>query len=213
MAVLSIVSQALAQEANSYVAHVASRESLSAAHAEFNELKAKAPRILKDAKLHIHEVDLGAKGIWYRVQIGPPSNEAAMAQFCAQLVKAGHKFCEVKTAFEVGQTLPGHTGELLLKPLGDGRNMQVVQKIEFVDNQGRRWTVPPGTKTDGASIPRSLWSIVGSPFTGTYLRASVIHDHYVNTKHRSWMDTHDACLSALFRRISGYHELEQGIEP
>jgi hypothetical protein len=29
---------------------------------------------------------------------------------------------------------------------------------------------------NGASIPRLLWSIVGSPFVGDYRRASVLHD-------------------------------------
>lgn len=29
---------------------------------------------------------------------------------------------------------------------------------------------------DGASIPRCLWSIIGSPFTGTHSRAAFIHD-------------------------------------
>src|SRR5213076_361353 len=30
--------------------------------------------------------------------------------------------------------------------------------------------------TDGASIPRTLWSSVGSPYTGEYRRAAIIHD-------------------------------------
>ncbi len=184
-------SQVVGQQANSYVAYIASYQSLESARAGLDEVTSKAPQLFKDAKPHIHSVDLGAKGTWYRVQIGPPTSEAAMQHFCERLLKAGHNYCKVMTAFEVGQTTPGHSGELLLKPLGDGRNMQVAQQIEFVDSQGRRWTVPPGTKTDGASIPRSLWSIVGSPFTGTYLRAAVIHDHYTTTKYRGWMDTHD----------------------
>ena len=62
--------------------------------------------------------------------------------------------------------------------------------LSFVDPNGRRWTAPKGTTVNGASIPRPLWSIVGSPFTGDYLRASVIHDHYCVTTERSWRDTH-----------------------
>jgi hypothetical protein len=36
--------------------------------------------------------------------------------------------------------------------------------------------VLPGLWTDGASIPKVLWSIVGSPLTGKYVRASIVHD-------------------------------------
>lgn len=36
--------------------------------------------------------------------------------------------------------------------------------------------VPARDKTDGASIPRFLWVIVGSPWSGKYPRAAVVHD-------------------------------------
>lgn len=29
---------------------------------------------------------------------------------------------------------------------------------------------------DGTSIPRALWTLVGSPFTGDYRRAAIVHD-------------------------------------
>ncbi|WP_160165061.1 DUF1353 domain-containing protein [Chrysiogenes arsenatis] len=36
--------------------------------------------------------------------------------------------------------------------------------------------VKKGFTFDGASIPRALWSLVGSPFTGDYTRAACLHD-------------------------------------
>jgi hypothetical protein len=36
--------------------------------------------------------------------------------------------------------------------------------------------VPAGYRIDGASIPRALWTLVGSPYTGEYRRASIVHD-------------------------------------
>ena len=33
-----------------------------------------------------------------------------------------------------------------------------------------------GFDFDGASIPKWLWSIIGSPFTGNYVRAALFHD-------------------------------------
>ncbi len=35
---------------------------------------------------------------------------------------------------------------------------------------------PKGMPTDGASIPRVFWRLIGSPFTGPYRRPAVFHD-------------------------------------
>ena len=35
---------------------------------------------------------------------------------------------------------------------------------------------PKDYVVDGASIPRALWTLVGSPYTGDYRRASIVHD-------------------------------------
>lgn len=35
---------------------------------------------------------------------------------------------------------------------------------------------PAGMETDGASIPRMLWRVFGSPFTGCHRRAAIPHD-------------------------------------
>ncbi len=41
---------------------------------------------------------------------------------------------------------------------------------------------PKYMSTDGASIPRFFWRIVGHPMTASYVRAAVIHDAgYANT--------------------------------
>ena len=37
-------------------------------------------------------------------------------------------------------------------------------------------TVKSGFVFDGASIPKALWSIIGSPMTGGYQRAGCLHD-------------------------------------
>lgn len=37
-------------------------------------------------------------------------------------------------------------------------------------------TIPEGYLTDGASIPWWLWTIGGSPFSGNYIEAAIIHD-------------------------------------
>ena len=62
--------------------------------------------------------------------------------------------------------------------------------FRFKDPNGLMWSAPAGAEVDGASIPQFFWSIVGGPFEGPYISASVIHDHYCKTKERTAHDTH-----------------------
>jgi hypothetical protein len=50
--------------------------------------------------------------------------------------------------------------------------------------------VPTDALVDGASIPQLFWSVIGGPFEGNYLKASIIHDYYCDTKTRTAHDTH-----------------------
>jgi hypothetical protein len=63
-----------------------------------------------------------------------------------------------------------------LSEAGDDRRMRLLQAFWYDDPQGRRWLAPAGSVVDGASIPAPLWSTVGSPYTGDYRRASIVHD-------------------------------------
>jgi len=48
----------------------------------------------------------------------------------------------------------------------------------YIDPSNRSWSVRKDFVVDGASIPRILWNIVGSPYTGDYRRASIVHDYW-----------------------------------
>lgn len=63
-----------------------------------------------------------------------------------------------------------------LSDKGSDRDMRVIEAFSFTDGKGRRWEVPAGTQVNGADIPRTLWSSVGSPYTGDYRRAAILHD-------------------------------------
>src|SRR5215510_14185996 len=91
-------------------------------------------------------------------------------------------------------------GELILKALPDGRNMVLMSTFSYVDSRGVTWSVPPGTRVDGASIPSAFWSIVGAPFTGKYREASVIHDYFCETKSRHWKAVHKVFLDGMLAR-------------
>jgi len=56
------------------------------------------------------------------------------------------------------------------------RRMKLLKSFSFVDPAGTKWSAKEGAVIDGASIPRALWTTVGSPYTGDYRRASILHD-------------------------------------
>jgi hypothetical protein len=79
-----------------------------------------------------------------------------------------------------------YVGTLTYSPDPDGRHMTLVAPFAFVDNDGTEWPVPKGAMTDGASIPRILWTVVGGPFEGKYRDAAVVHDYYCDVRIRTW---------------------------
>jgi Protein of unknown function (DUF1353) len=58
----------------------------------------------------------------------------------------------------------------------EDRKMKLLREFFFVDPSSKKWLAPADSVVDGASIPRALWTVVGSPYTGDYRRASVVHD-------------------------------------
>ena len=46
-----------------------------------------------------------------------------------------------------------------------------------------RWIcVPKGFTFNGASIPRTLWTFVGHPFSPQFVEAALVHDHMIEDK-------------------------------
>ena len=88
----------------------------------------------------------------------------------------------------------------------DGRTMTLLNEFSYTDPQGVVWTAPAGSKVDGASIPRSLWSFMGGPFEGKYRNASVLHD--VSYEQKKWppQDCDRMFYNAM--RCSGVSALE-----
>ena len=67
---------------------------------------------------------------------------------------------------------------------------QLLDDFGYVDPRGVLWPAPKGSIIDGASIPQVLWSVVGSPYTGEYRDASVVHDVACTKRDRPWQDVH-----------------------
>jgi hypothetical protein len=94
--------------------------------------------------------------------------------------------------------------ELNARFLDDGRKIQLLDDFRFLDPSDIEWKAERGFVSDGASIPRSLWTIVGGPLDGKYRRASIIHDKYCEIRTRSWKDTHRVFYFGM--RASGVSE-------
>jgi len=65
-------------------------------------------------------------------------------------------------------------GTLVLHDTGDVFELAVDFVVRIGD--GTVLIAPKGTTTDGASIPRFFWRLIGPPMTGRYRQAAVIHD-------------------------------------
>lgn len=88
-------------------------------------------------------------------------------------------------------------GELILRPLDDGRDMQVMQDFSYTDWQGHKLIATAGFVSDGATIPRAVWSLVGGPWDGPYRKAAVVHDVGCRNHKYTWRDTHRLFLEAM----------------
>jgi hypothetical protein len=92
----------------------------------------------------------------------------------------------------------GHfIGNLDLRADRNGRDMMLLSDFGYVDSAGKTWNTPKNTIVDGASIPQAAWSIIGSPWTGKYREASVIHDYYCVTKSEPWEAVHRTFYTAM----------------
>ena len=80
------------------------------------------------------------------------------------------------------------------------RDVKLVQSFGYIDPRGVSWDAPAGYITNGASIPQSLWVVVGGPFDGPYRDAAFLHDYYCEAKIRSSDDTHRMYYEAAVAR-------------
>jgi hypothetical protein len=81
---------------SNYVVQVASRRSQAMALAAFADLQQKYTDLLGDYQPMIQSADLGDKGVWYRLRVGPMNREQEAQSLCDNLKKAGLRSCLVR---------------------------------------------------------------------------------------------------------------------
>jgi hypothetical protein len=88
----------------------------------------------------------------------------------------------------------------------DGRSMTLLNELRYTDPNGLVWVAPAGSKVDGASIPRTLWTFMGGPFEGKYRNGSVLHDVAYEQRQRPAPDCDRMFYNAM--RCSGVGAVE-----
>ena len=78
-----------------YVVQVGSKKNQTEALASFADMQQKYPTLLANYRPMVQKADLGAKGVWYRLRIGPIADKTAATKLCTQLKSQGLPDCLV----------------------------------------------------------------------------------------------------------------------
>ena len=76
---------------------VAARKSQTEALATYADIQQKYPHLLSGYRPIIKRTDLGNKGVWYRLNVGPVESKKVASSLCGQLKSAGMSSCIVRT--------------------------------------------------------------------------------------------------------------------
>jgi cell division septation protein DedD len=81
-----------------YLVQVASKRNQTEALASFADMQQKYPSLLGNYRPMVQKADLGAKGVWYRLRIGPIADKTSASKLCSQLKSQGLPDCLVMAA-------------------------------------------------------------------------------------------------------------------
>lgn len=59
----------------------------------FADTSTKHPQLLGSLKMNVEQVNLGAKGIYFRTLVGEPGTKASAAATCTAIKAAGYRWC------------------------------------------------------------------------------------------------------------------------
>jgi hypothetical protein len=101
----------------------------------------------------------------------------------------------------------GRVVTIWLDSAGEDRRMKLHgdTTLSYETTSGEVIPALPELEFDGASIPTLVWPLIGSPFTGKYRKAAVIHDTLCFVKDRPHREAHrvmyDACRALGVGRV------------
>ncbi len=76
-------------ESSGYLVQVAARQSHREAMQAYNDLQRRFPQMLGGLAPEVLRADLGQRGVWFRIGIGPMAQQSAAVDFCNQLKSQG----------------------------------------------------------------------------------------------------------------------------
>jgi len=83
--------------------------------------------------------------------------------------------------------------------------IRLTKSIIFVGNDGRKYIIPEGYVSDGASVPRFFWRILSPCIDGRTLPGSIIHDfeykHKIGTRKGADKDYYRRLVADGYPRI------------
>lgn len=134
---------------------------------------------------------------------------AGIAEFNAPTVpEPDTPYEPVKASSAFEEAFGSYEGTVKTEWLPNGQ-MRLLENFVYTDPDGNRWSAPKGAMVNGASIPPTFWSILGSPYTGKYRAASVIHDVACIEKKQPSDKVHLAFYYAM--RASGVPDVQAKI--
>ena len=148
---------------------------------------------------------MGPMGDWKGIQSLALVSVVAVLSACA----SGKKPARLSGAEQPASDGPKwgyYTGDPVTRWNPDGLTMTLLSELRYTDPHGIVWVAPAGSTVNGASIPRSLWSLMGGPFEGKYRDASVLHDVSYEQHKRPWQDCDRMFYNAM--RCSGVSAVE-----
>lgn len=99
------------------------------------------------------------------------------------------KAADLKVGAEPPKPLPtpalGFTGDRSLRFDPDKYQATTNGEFAFTDSKGMVWSVPKGYVASAASVPRSLWPVLGSPLNSDYTIPVILHDYHSGLRQRS----------------------------
>jgi hypothetical protein len=83
--------------AEQFVPVVFTHQDKGTAQRAFVELRQQYPKLLQHRQSELQPVDVGKKGLWYRLVVLPPASRQQATETCSRLAAAGYDRCWVKT--------------------------------------------------------------------------------------------------------------------
>ncbi len=96
------------------------------------------------------------------------------------LASAGNACVFSETPSRLGEFEGNVVGQFITRPYATRPLFELSAPFVYEAPDGTRYVASEGYIVDGASIPQLAWSLIGGPFSGHHLSASVIHDYYTD---------------------------------